>query len=51
MEPKAHHKRHKRYSQRKEILLIAVLVLVFVLALVVGLLWWVNRPPGTGISQ
>jgi len=45
VESKAQHRRHHRYSQRNQIVLITVLVLVAVLAIVVGLLWWVNKLP------
>jgi uncharacterized iron-regulated membrane protein len=44
MNHKPHHKRHRRYSERNQILFLAWLMLVVVLALLGAILWWTNSP-------
>jgi hypothetical protein len=44
MEPKPHRRRHHRFSQQRQVMVIAGILLLAALALVIGLLWLVNLP-------
>jgi cell division septal protein FtsQ len=44
MHHKPQHKRHRRFSERNQVLFLAGVLLVVVLGLLVAFLWWTNRP-------
>jgi uncharacterized iron-regulated membrane protein len=44
MTHKPHHKRHRRHSERNQIIFLAGTVLLIVLALLGLFLWWTNKP-------
>ena len=44
MTHKPHHNRHRRFSGRNQVFILAGFVVVVVLALLALFLWWTNRP-------
>jgi len=47
MEAKPRHRRHHRFSEKRQIQFIAGFFVIVVIAVLVAFLWWVNRTPGT----
>jgi hypothetical protein len=44
MTHKPRHKRHRRFSERNQVFLLAGFALVIVMALLAVFLWWTNKP-------